>query len=62
MQQCTLPVDWKEDNVVQLFKKGDRLANYRPVSLTSICSKLLENIVYSHIYAHLIKHNILCDH
>jgi len=52
MQQCTLPADWKEANVVPLFKKGDRsiASNYRPVSLTCICSKLLEHIVYSHIY------------
>ena len=63
MQQCTLPADWKEANVVPLFKKGDRsiASNYRPVSLTCICSKLLEHIVYSHIYAHLNKYNILCD-
>jgi len=31
------------------------------VSSTCICSKLLEHIVYSHIYAHLNKYNILCD-
>ena len=45
------------------LKKGDRsiAINYRPVSLTYICSKLLEHIVYSHIYAHLNKCNILCD-
>jgi len=63
MQQCALPVDWKEANVVLLFKKGDKAvaSNYRPVSLTCICSKLLEHIVYSHVYAHLIKYNILCD-
>ena len=35
--------------------------NYRPVSLTCICSKILEYIVYLHAFAHLSKHNILCD-
>ena len=33
----------------------------RPVSLTSICCKLLEHIIYSHIFSHLKQHNILCD-
>ena len=61
MQQCVLPIDWKAANVVPLFKKGDRAvaSNYRPVSLTCICSKLLEHIIYSHIYAHLTKYSIL---
>jgi len=63
LQQCTLPLDWKRANIVPLFKKGDRStpSNYRPVSLTCICSKLLEHIVYSHVYAHLTKYNVLCD-
>ena len=50
-------------NVVPLFKKGDRAApsNYRPVSLTCICSKILEHVIYSHIFTHLTQYNILCD-
>ena len=49
--------------MVPLFKKGDRAApsNYRPVSLTCICSKILEHIIYSHICTHLTRYNILCD-
>ena len=49
--------------MVPLFKKGDRAApsNYRPVSLTYICSKILEHIIYSHIFTHLTRYNILCD-
>ena len=43
------------------FKKGDRKnpSNYRPVSLTSICSKIMEHIVYSNIMSHLEAFNIL---
>ena len=33
--------------------------NYRPVSLTCVCCKLLEHIVCSHIHDHLDKYNIL---
>ena len=34
---------------------------YHPISLTSICNKLLEHIIYSHIFSHLDLHNILCN-
>ena len=63
LQQCSLPLDWKRANIVPLFKKGDHSlpSNYRPVSLTCICSKLLEHIMYSHIYSHFAKYDLLCD-
>ena len=56
-----LPEDWLKANITALYKKGEKAlpANYRPVSLTSICSKLLEHIVHSHISRHLESHNIL---
>ena len=40
-----VPTDWKTANIIHIFKKGDRHkpSNYRPVSLTSICCKLLEH-------------------
>ena len=42
-----IPVDWKIANVIPLCKKGakDKVENYRPVSLTSIASKICEKIV-----------------
>ena len=33
--------------------------NYRPVSLTSVCSKIMERVISTHIRKHLDKHNIL---
>lgn len=61
--QSLIPAEWKTANIVPLFKKGNRSdpSNYRPVSLTCICSKLLEHIVYSHIFSHLKKYNILTE-
>ena len=46
-----------------IFKKGDRHkpANYRPVSLTSICCKILKHIVHSHVITHLDGHHLLND-
>ena len=56
-----VPTDWKQANVCPIYKKGERYnpVNYRPVSLTCICSKFLEHIVTSHLLAHLEKNNIL---
>lgn len=50
-----LPDDWKIAKVVPIFKSGDKNSpkNYRPISLTCICCKLLEHIIASHIYRHL---------
>ena len=44
LKQGCLPCDWKTVSVTPLFKKGNRSdpTNYRPVSLTSVCSKILE--------------------
>ena len=58
-----VPSDWKTANMCPIFKKGQKYdpANYRPVSLTCVCSKLLEHIVTKHVLSHLEKHNILYD-
>ena len=63
LQQGEVPDDWKQANVAPSFKKGDRstAANYRPISLTSVCSKILEHIIHSQIMRHLDIHQILSD-
>jgi hypothetical protein len=45
--QCIIPREWKLANVVALHKKGERTdaGNYRPISLTSHITKLLEGII-----------------
>jgi hypothetical protein len=42
-----LPTIWKDANVAPIFKAGSKSSpsNYRPVSLTCICCKMLEHIV-----------------
>ena len=61
MTTGVLPDDWLTANVSPVFKKGDRnlAVNYRPVSLTCVCGKLLEHIVVKHILKHLEQYNIL---
>ena len=45
IEEGVVPLEWKEANIIPLFKKGSRSKseNYRPVSLTSVICKLLEN-------------------
>ena len=63
LDQGKIPKDWKKAFISPIFKKGDRHkpANYRPVSLTSICCKILEHIVHSHVITHLDDHHLLND-
>ena len=58
-----VPSDWKIANVTPIFKKGDRCLpqNYRPISLTSTVSKVLEHIISSHIMEYLENNHILYD-
>ena len=56
-----IPDDWKNANVSPIHKKGSKhqAENYHSISLTCICSKLLEHVVCRHIMSHLEEHNIL---
>ena len=56
-----LPHDWRSANITPIYKKGDRSdpSNYRPVSLTSISSKILEHVTYRHLMTHLEDNAIL---
>ena len=42
-----IPLEWKLANVVPVYKKGSKASveNYRPISLTCLCMKLMEWIV-----------------
>ena len=63
LQQGQVPDDWKQANVAPIFKKGDdsTAASYKPISLTSVCCKILEHIIHSQIMRHLDIHQILSD-
>ena len=58
-----VPSQWKTADITPIFKKGEKhqAANYRPVSLTAITSKLLEHIVAKTIMSHLETNRILTD-
>ena len=56
-----LPDDWRKANISPIFKKGDRARaeNYRPVSLTCVCCKILEHVLHSQVMKHLDEYNVL---
>ena len=58
-----LPSDWLKANICPVFKKGNRSSpsNYRPISLTSSCCKVLEHIIFHSIMDHIQLNNILID-
>ena len=62
LKQGKLPNDWKRAFVAPIFKKGSRTnpSNYRPISLTCICCKLLEHIISSAISTQANHYNIIC--
>jgi hypothetical protein len=49
--------------VKPLFKKGDKskTSNYRPISILSSFSKILEKVMFNQIHDHLNKHKILAE-
>ncbi|ELU06792.1 hypothetical protein CAPTEDRAFT_40123, partial [Capitella teleta] len=50
-----VPTQWKNVNVVPVFKKGDKsdVQNYRPISLLPCSSKVLERCIVNHIYPYV---------
>ena len=52
---------WKQAIVCPIFKKGSRKlpSNYHPVSLTSVCCKVIESIVYDSMIPFLCSNNLI---
>ncbi|XP_075779238.1 uncharacterized protein LOC142827520 [Pelodiscus sinensis] len=54
-QTGEIPEDWKRANIVPIYKKGNKNnpGNYRPVSLTSVPGKIMEQVIKEIICKHL---------
>ena len=63
LESGQVPKDWCHAIVQPIFKKGDRstAANYRPISLTCVCCKLMEHVIRTQVTEHLEKNNIFSD-
>ena len=57
----SVPTDWKLSHITPVYKAGDPslVSNYRPISLLSLPSKVLERIVYNKLLHHLLSNSLL---
>lgn len=63
LREGNVPLDWRKANVAPIYKKGSKnlAENYRPVSLTSNLSKVLEALLRDEMVKHLDKHDLIRD-
>ncbi len=55
--------DFKLTRVTPLYKKGSKsdLGNYRPVSILSSLSKVMDKVIHEQLVSNLSSHNLLYD-
>jgi len=60
----TVPKEWKLASVTPIFKKGKScdVSNYRPISLTSLCCKVMESVIKDVILAYLLSKGLISGH
>ena len=61
MNQGKFPQGFKIAKVVPIYKGGDHdnCSNYRPISILSTCSKLLEKLIHKQLYSYVQENDIL---
>ena len=58
------PNKWKEARVTPLHKGGDlsNTNNYRPISILTVVSKIIEKAVHGHLYSYVSSHGMINEH
>ena len=61
LDEGIFPSLWKAAKVVPIFKSGSKteVNNYRPISVLSITSKVMERHVHNHFVKYLDGHDLL---
>ena len=52
MQRTKIPKSWRRAKIIAILKAGKspkEAGSYRPISLLSVCFKLLERLIYNHL-------------
>ena len=63
LHEGVVPCEWKHAKITPLFKGGDAAnpANYRPISVLPVASKILEKLVFKQAYSYLNGYNLLVN-
>ena len=60
-QNSFLPHIWKQSYVKPIFKSNDSssVSNYRPISLTCTCCKVMESVIHDQLMSYLSQHKLI---
>lgn len=63
LNTSTVPTVWKSAKITPTFKSGnpELVANYRPISVLPILSKLMERAVHNQLYAYMESNRLFYD-
>lgn len=63
LREGCLPQCWKEANITAVYKKGSRsdTCNYRPISLTSVCCKIMEKLIRKAMLKHMMENKLFSE-
>ena len=63
LQTSVYPTSWKSAITMPMYKKGPKelSSNYSPISLLSCIGKIMDRLIYKHIYNNLISKNLIYE-